>query len=35
VKLARSGSGRYRLLAVDGKPEKGCFRFTINFTHQE
>jgi hypothetical protein len=35
VKLARSGSGRYRLLAVDGKPEKGCFRFTINFTHQD
>jgi hypothetical protein len=35
MKLARSGSGRYQLLAVDGKPEKGCFRFTINFTHQE
>jgi hypothetical protein len=35
VKLARAGSGRYTLLAVDGKPQKGCFRFTINFRHQE
>ena len=35
LKLARSGSGRYRLPAADGKPQKGCFRFAINFGQQE
>jgi TonB family protein len=35
VKLARLDSGRYRPPAVDGKPQKGCFRFAINFRHPE
>ncbi|MDB6160133.1 MAG: hypothetical protein JWO04_3839 [Gammaproteobacteria bacterium] len=35
VKLARRDSGRYKLLAVDGKPQTGCFRFAINFRHPE
>jgi hypothetical protein len=35
VKLARLDSGRYKLPAVDGKPQKGCFRFAINFRHPE
>jgi hypothetical protein len=35
VKLARSGSGRYKPSIVGGQPQKGCFRFAINFRHQE
>jgi hypothetical protein len=35
VKLARQDSGRYQPPAVDGKPQKGCFRFAINFRHPE
>jgi TonB family protein len=35
VKLARLDSGRYQPPAVDGKPQKGCFRFAINFRHPE
>jgi hypothetical protein len=35
VKLARLDSGRYKLPAADGKPQRGCFRFTINFRHPE
>jgi hypothetical protein len=35
VKLARLDSGRYKLPAVDGKPQRGCFRFAINFRHPE
>lgn len=35
VKLARLDSGRYKPPAVDGKPQKGCFRFAINFRHPE
>jgi hypothetical protein len=35
VKLARADSGRYKPPLVDGRPQKGCFRFAINFTHQE
>jgi hypothetical protein len=35
VKLARLDSGRYKLSAADGKPQKGCFRFAVNFRHPE
>jgi hypothetical protein len=35
VKLARLDSGRYKLPAADGKPQKGCFRFAVNFRHPE
>jgi hypothetical protein len=35
LKLARLDSGRYKLPAADGKPQRGCFRFTINFRHPE
>jgi hypothetical protein len=35
VKLARLDSGRYRPPALDGKPQKGCFRFAVNFRHSE
>jgi len=35
IKLARLDSGRYKLPAVDGKPQKGCFRFAVNFRHPE
>jgi hypothetical protein len=35
VKLARLDSGRYKPPAVDGKPQKGCFRFAVNFRHSE
>ena len=35
VKLARLDSGRYKPAAVDGKPQKGCFRFAVNFRHPE
>jgi hypothetical protein len=34
-KLARLNSGRYKAPAVEGKPQKGCFRFSINFAHPE
>jgi hypothetical protein len=35
VKLARLDSGRYKLSAADGTPQKGCFRFAVNFRHAE
>jgi hypothetical protein len=35
VKLARLDSGRYKPPAADGKPQKGCFRFAVNFRHPE
>ena len=35
VKLARLDSGRYKPPAVDGKPQRGCFRFAVNFRHSE
>jgi hypothetical protein len=35
VKLARLDSGRYKPPAVDGKPQRGCFRFAVNFRHPE
>jgi len=35
VKLARLDSGRYKPAAVDGKPQRGCFRFAVNFRHPE
>jgi hypothetical protein len=35
VKLARLDSGRYKLPAADGKPQRGCFRFAVNFRHPE
>jgi hypothetical protein len=35
VKLARLDSGRYQPPTVDGKPQKGCFQFAINFRHPE
>jgi hypothetical protein len=35
VKLARLDSGRYKPPTVEGRPQKGCFRFAINFRHQE
>jgi hypothetical protein len=35
VKLARLDSGRYKPPAVDGKPQRGCFRFAVNFRHAE
>jgi hypothetical protein len=35
VKLARFDSGRYKLPAVDGSPQRGCFRFAINFRHPQ
>jgi hypothetical protein len=35
VKLARLDSGRYKPPTVAGQPQKGCFRFAINFGHQE
>jgi hypothetical protein len=35
VKLARLDSGRYKPPGVDGKPQRGCFRFAVNFRHAE
>jgi hypothetical protein len=35
VKLARAGSGRYQPPTLDGAPQKGCFRFSINFRQSE
>jgi len=35
IKLARLDSGRYKLPAADGQPQKGCFRFAVNFRHPE
>ena len=35
VKVARSGSGRYKPPTVEGQPQKGCFRFAINLRHPE
>jgi hypothetical protein len=35
VKLARSGSGRYSPPTLNGKPQRACFRFAINFRQQE
>ena len=35
VKLARVNSGRYTPPTLDGKPQKGCFRYAVNFRHPE
>jgi hypothetical protein len=35
IKLARAVSGRYGPPTLDGTPQKGCFRFSINFRHAE
>ncbi|MFL6600239.1 MAG: DUF2059 domain-containing protein [Steroidobacteraceae bacterium] len=35
VKLARMNSGRYTPPGLDGKPQKGCFRYSVNFRHPE
>jgi hypothetical protein len=35
VKLARADSGRYKPPTFEGRPQKGCFRFAINFRRQE
>jgi hypothetical protein len=35
VKMARSDSGRYEPPIVDGQPQRACFRFAIDFEHQQ
>ena len=35
VKMARSDSGRYEPPRVDGQPQRACFRFAIDFKHQQ
>jgi hypothetical protein len=35
VKMARSDSGRYEPPMVDGQPRRACFRFAIDFKHQQ
>jgi hypothetical protein len=35
VKLARAGSGRYQAPTFEGKPQRACFKFAINFRQQE
>jgi hypothetical protein len=35
VKMARSDSGRYEPPIVDGQPQRACFRFAIDFKHQQ
>jgi uncharacterized protein len=35
VKMARSDSGRYKPPTLDGVPQRGCFRFAIDFRHQQ
>jgi hypothetical protein len=35
VKVARLGSGRYQPPSRQGKPQKACFRFAINFRRKE
>jgi hypothetical protein len=34
VRMARSDSGRYRPPTVDGRPQKACFRYVIDFGHK-
>ena len=35
VKMARSDSGRYQPPTLDGQPQRACFRFAIDFKHQQ
>ena len=35
VKMARSDSGRYKPPTVDGQAQRACFRFAIDFQHQQ
>jgi hypothetical protein len=35
VKMARSDSGRYKPPILDGQPQRACFRFAIDFRHQQ
>jgi hypothetical protein len=35
VKMARSDSGRYKPPIVGGQPQRACFRFAIDFKHQQ
>jgi len=35
VKMARSDSGRYKPPILDGVPQRGCFRFAIDFRRQQ
>ncbi len=35
VKMARSDSGRYQPPILDGQPQRACFRFAIDFKHQQ
>jgi TonB family protein len=35
VKMARSDSGRYKPPIVNGQPQRACFRFAIDFKHQQ
>jgi uncharacterized protein len=35
VKMARSDSGRYKPPIADGQPQRACFRFAIDFKHQQ
>lgn len=35
VKMARSDSGRYKPPLLDGQPQRACFRFAIDFRHQQ
>lgn len=35
VKMARSDSGRYQPPILGGQPQRACFRFAIDFKHQQ
>jgi hypothetical protein len=35
VKMARAGSGRYVPPILDRRPQSACFRFAIDFSHQQ
>jgi hypothetical protein len=35
VKMARSDSGRYKPPIAGGQPQRACFRFAIDFKHQQ
>jgi hypothetical protein len=35
VKMARSESGRYEPPSLGGQPQRGCFRFAIDFRHPQ